>query len=71
MKDQLLFCVQCDEAFMYTVKEQMRHERQGFDPPRRCPECRQHKVKLSAAEGSARGERRSLKRSRHMEDDDD
>jgi len=68
MKDQLLFCVQCDEAFMYSVKEQMRHERQGFDPPRRCPECRQHKVKLDESESTPRNDRRSPKRSRRMEE---
>ncbi len=68
MKDQMLFCVQCDEAFLYTVKEQMRHERQGFDPPRRCPQCRQHKVKLAAGDASARGDRRSPKRARQMEE---
>jgi hypothetical protein len=68
MKDQMLFCVQCDEAFLYTVKEQIRHERQGFDPPRRCPECRQHKVKLDESDGSPRNDRRSPKRSRRMED---
>ena len=68
MKDQMLFCVQCDEAFLYSVKEQMRHERQGFDPPRRCPECRQHKVKLGEADGSPRNERRSQKRARRMEE---
>jgi hypothetical protein len=66
MKDQMLFCVQCDEAFMYSVKEQMRHLRQGFDPPRRCPECRQHKVKLTGDEDAPRGERRGQKRARRM-----
>lgn len=68
MKDQMLFCVQCDEAFLYSVKEQIRHERQGFDPPRRCPECRQHKVKLGEGDGSPRSDRRSQKRSRRMEE---
>ena len=68
MKDQMLFCVQCDEAFLYTVQEQTRHERQGFDPPRRCPQCRQHKVKLAGGDVSARGDRRSPKRARYMEE---
>jgi hypothetical protein len=65
MKDQMLFCVQCDEPFMYSVKEQMRHQRQGFDPPRRCPECRQHKVKLGEeGGGSPKNERRGQRRGR-------
>ncbi len=68
MQDQMLFCVQCDEPFAYTVKEQLRHERQGFDPPRRCPSCRQHKVKLGEAGGAARGDRRSQKGDRRLEE---
>ena len=69
MKDQLLFCVQCDEPFMYSVKEQERHLRQGFDPPRRCPECRQHKVKLVNDGGSSsKGDRRAQRRSRRAEE---
>jgi len=46
MKDQMLFCVQCDEPFTYSVKEQVRHSQQGFDSPRRCQVCRQHKVRM-------------------------
>ena len=66
MKDQMLFCVQCDEPFMFIVKEQNRYSRQGFDPPRRCPECRQHKVRLADDEETPRGERRGPRRSRRM-----
>ena len=36
--------------------------------PRRCPECRQHKVKLGEADGAPRNERRSQKRARRMEE---
>jgi hypothetical protein len=60
MKDQMLFCVQCDEPFTYSVKEQIRHSQQGFDPPRRCQTCRQHKVRMeNRSEG--RGDRRKDK----------
>lgn len=60
MKDQMLFCVQCDEPFTYSVKEQMRHRQQGFDAPRRCQVCRQHKVRLDdRPEG--RGDRRKAR----------
>jgi hypothetical protein len=68
MKDQMLFCVQCDEPFLFTVKEQLRHSRQGFDPPRRCPECRQHKVRLADEDDLPRGDRRAQRRPRRMEE---
>lgn len=67
MKDQMLFCMQCEEPFLFTVKEQMRHSRQGFDPPRRCPECRQHKVRLNDGAKEGRGERRAPRRTRDKE----
>ena len=60
MKDLMLFCVQCDEPFTYSVKEQIRHSQQGFDAPRRCQTCRQHKVRMeNGPEG--RGDRRKVK----------
>jgi hypothetical protein len=60
MKDQMLFCVQCDEPFTYSVKEQMRHSQQGFDAPRRCQACRQHKVRMENRQ-EGRGDRRKVK----------
>lgn len=60
MKDQMLFCVQCDEAFTYSVKEQMRHNQQGFDAPRRCQTCRQHKVRMADGPES-RADRRKVR----------
>jgi hypothetical protein len=66
MKDQMLFCVQCDEPFTYSVKEQMRHSQQGFDAPRRCQTCRQHKVRMVDSPES-RADRRKV-RSRRRSD---
>lgn len=60
MKDQMLFCVQCDEHFIYSVKEQMRHNQQGFDAPRRCQVCRQHKVRMDDHR-EGRDDRRKVK----------
>ena len=60
MKDQMLFCVQCDEPFTYSVKEQIRHSQQGFDAPRRCQACRQHKVRMENGQ-EGRGDRRKVK----------
>lgn len=62
MKDLMLFCVQCDEPFIYSIKEQIRHSRQGFDPPRRCPACRQHKVRMDESEASRKNRRKNRAR---------
>ncbi|MCF8126879.1 MAG: zinc-ribbon domain-containing protein [Deltaproteobacteria bacterium] len=58
MRDQTLYCVQCDNPFTFTSSEQKRANAQGFDAPKRCPECRKHKQK------SKDSENRRKKRSR-------
>jgi len=58
MKDLMLFCMQCDEPFIYSVKEQERHARNGFDPPRRCEACRQHKVRMEASDSGRKCRRK-------------
>ncbi len=45
MRDQTLYCIQCDSPFTFTVAQQKRVNSQGFDAPKRCPECRKHKQK--------------------------
>lgn len=70
MKDLTLYCIQCDEPFFYVVKEQMRHERHGFDPPRRCQTCRQHKVRLDDTEADRKFRRKpkSFRRNNHLKE---
>ena len=60
MKDEILFCIQCDSEFSFTVSEQQRCQRMHFDPPRRCPQCRKHKAK--ADNGSERYRLRDKKK---------
>lgn len=67
MSDQTLLCVQCDQPFIYTAAAQARAERHGFDPPRRCPTCRQHKVRMEAEEPRA-DERRPARRNRRSDE---
>ena len=43
MKSKFFECIQCEEVFEFTAKEQVRCEQMGFDEPRRCPECRKRK----------------------------
>lgn len=47
MRDKVLICIQCNNAFVFTVTEQEHFLSMGFDPPRRCPSCRKNKFKES------------------------
>lgn len=38
-----LKCWECATRFDYTVEEQMRFKSLGYEPPKRCPECREKK----------------------------
>jgi hypothetical protein len=38
--DQTLACGDCSNDFTFTAKEQNIHSRNGWDAPKRCPECR-------------------------------
>jgi len=46
MEDRTITCIQCDTEFNFTVHEQQRYERMGFDDPKRCSDCRRKKPKL-------------------------
>ena len=45
MEDMMLQCIQCESDFTFTTSEQLKYERMGFSEPRRCPQCRRHKLK--------------------------
>lgn len=60
MKDKTLFCIQCDDEFVFSVAEQQRFDRMGFDEPRRCPACRKHKTREE--EGDERRRQKGKKR---------
>ena len=47
MKDKTIICIQCEESFIFSVSEQKRFEKQGFDDHKRCPNCRKKKMKAS------------------------
>ena len=46
MKDKTIACIQCEKLFVFTVAEQKRFLRLGFDIPKRCPDCRKKKSKM-------------------------
>ena len=54
MRDQTIFCIQCDNSFTFTVAEQKRVNSLGFDAPKRCSECRKHKQKSANSETGRR-----------------
>jgi hypothetical protein len=70
MKDAILFCVQCDAAFTFSSKDQERFLKRGFDPPRRCPLCRQHKIRMVDQTNDWKSRRRANPRNRFRSDDD-
>ena len=38
--DKTIICVRCGQPFVFTYAEQTEFAGFGFDPPKRCPECR-------------------------------
>ena len=50
MNDQFITCVQCNTEFKFSAKEQEYYKNKGFNPPKRCPQCRKNKAKLADPE---------------------
>ena len=47
MRDQIITCVQCNTEFEFSAVEQEYYNNKGFNPPKRCPQCRKNKAKLA------------------------
>ena len=45
MENMVITCIQCEEDFEFTVEEQEKLNKRGFDAPLRCPQCRKHKFR--------------------------
>ncbi len=43
MQDEVITCKDCGLDFTYAVEEQRFFEEKGFQPPKRCPDCRRKK----------------------------
>ena len=41
-------CVSCGREFEFTVYEQLNYSKKNFDAPKRCPDCRKHKLKAKS-----------------------
>jgi CxxC-x17-CxxC domain-containing protein len=51
--DKTLVCQDCGKEFVFSASEQEFFEKKGFQPPKRCPDCRKAKKQ------SQQGERRN------------
>jgi len=54
-KSQKLKCQDCGQEFAFSAGEQKFYEEKGFEPPKRCPQCRK---KRKSPGGSHQDERR-------------
>ena len=46
LADETIVCIQCGEDFIFAYAERRRFRERQFDDPKRCPDCRRHKLKL-------------------------
>ena len=51
MENMVITCIQCEEDFEFTVEEQEKLKKRGFDAPLRCPQCRKHKSRNHPTRG--------------------
>jgi len=65
----VITCIQCEEDFEFTVEEQEKLEKRGFDAPLRCPQCRKHKARNLQREENRKS--KSKKKQYRMKFDED
>ena len=56
---EYLTCWQCGQEFLFSSREQKKYLQRGFDPPRRCPDCRKHRSRLSSEQEWSPRQRKS------------
>lgn len=69
MENKLITCIQCQEDFEFTVEEQEKLEKRGFDAPLRCPQCRKRKSRNFQTEENRKS--KSKKKHCRMKFDED
>lgn len=57
MSEQRLTCADCGREFAFSAEEQRFFREKGFNPPKRCKECRQAR-KEQRGDGERNGGRR-------------
>jgi hypothetical protein len=58
MSEQRLTCVDCGRDFEFSAEEQAFFREKGFNPPKRCKECRQAKKAQRGQDDRGGGGRR-------------
>lgn len=71
MENMVITCVQCQEDFEFTVEEQEKLEKRGFDAPLRCPQCRKHKSRNLQYEENKKAMSKKKRYRMKFEEDDD
>lgn len=64
MKDRSMICIQCGNQFFLSSNEQEKLIARGFGLPKRCTECRKHKIKTNQNISEERDYKRKRKQSR-------
>ena len=54
VKDKSITCIQCENSFFLTAADQERLFERGFGIPKRCPDCRKKKAKITMEIGQGR-----------------
>ncbi|MDQ3685458.1 MAG: zinc-ribbon domain-containing protein [Acidobacteriota bacterium] len=57
-QDRILPCADCGEEFTWSAKDQAFFGERGFEPPKRCPACRQANRQRRAKAGAEKGDGR-------------
>ncbi|MBI5207771.1 MAG: zinc-ribbon domain containing protein [Candidatus Firestonebacteria bacterium] len=47
MEDIEMKCIFCGNHFTFTAEEQKFYQKQGFRPPKRCPDCIEEKHRMN------------------------
>ena len=57
MSEQRITCADCGRDFAFTAEEQAFFREKGYNPPKRCKECRQAKKEQRGVDDRGRGRR--------------
>ncbi len=62
MDDFLIECVDCEDDFLFSVKDQEFYKQQGFEDPKRCRGCRRarkNRTKTNSSRGNVYNQNRT------------
>ncbi len=68
MEEKIIYCIQCEAPFTYSVIEQERAALNAFSEPLRCPNCRKNKSKSAKSVEGKKGKKHRRRTTRDEED---